>query len=118
AEPDLPAREIDPQEARRAMEEFADLVERELVARLHLPDVAGLALVVAPERDAERQLVGVRRPVDVRFEGARGERGIGGDAHGSCPRTLTRPARELSPRGCARATVRRPAIDNARAALV
>src|SRR5207247_10234660 len=45
AQRDLAAREVDPQEAARAPEEALDLLQPELVARRHLPDVAGLAAV-------------------------------------------------------------------------
>ena len=81
AQPGLAAREVHPEEARRLPEEGADLVEPQLVARRHLPDVAGLAPIVAPERQAEGELVGMARPPEVRFEGAGGEGGVGRDAH-------------------------------------
>ncbi len=81
AQRDLAAREIDPQEAARAREEAADLVERELVARRHLPDVAGRAAVVAPEGDAEGELEGEVEAPEVRPESGLGEGGVGRETH-------------------------------------
>src|SRR5262249_40113029 len=71
---DFPAGEVDPEEPVRLREEAPDLVERELVARLHLPDVAGLALVVAPERDAEGEFEREIEAAHVGLGGAARER--------------------------------------------
>src|SRR5262249_1482311 len=87
----LAAREVGPEEATRAVEEAADLVERQLVARLHLPDVARLAAVVAPERQAERQLEREVEAAEVGLQRGLRERCVGSESHHR-ELTRTRPA--------------------------
>ena len=49
--------QVDPEEVARFPEEGLDLLKAHLVPRLHFPDVAGLALVVAPEGGCICELV-------------------------------------------------------------
>src|SRR5439155_7298652 len=77
----LAAREIDPEEPTRALEEAPDLLQGQLVARRELPDVAGLAAVVTPEGDRERELEGEGETADVRLERRPGERRVRGEPH-------------------------------------
>src|SRR4029453_15066372 len=72
----LAAGEVDPEQTGRLPEEALDLVEPQLVARLHLPDVEGLAAVVAPEGDAERELEGKVEAAQVGTGGSARERRI------------------------------------------
>ena len=56
AKEDLAAGEIDPVDVRVLPHERDDLVRRQLVGRLALPDVARLALVLAPVGETQIQL--------------------------------------------------------------
>ena len=78
AQRDLSTRNVDPAETVGALEKAADFVESELILRLHLPDVAGLATIVAPEGDAEGELEREVQSPYVRSRGPGGQLGIGG----------------------------------------
>ena len=58
---DLAAGEIDPVDVRVLANERDDLVRRQLVGRLALPDVAGLALVLAPVGETQVEFEGSGR---------------------------------------------------------
>ena len=63
AQEDLAAGQVDPVDVRVLAHECDDLRRRQLVGRLALPDVAGLAPVLTPVGQAEVQLQRRRRPV-------------------------------------------------------
>jgi hypothetical protein len=65
SQPYLPAGEIDPIKPIRLSEKRIDLVQCQLVFGFALPDVASLALIVAPVRHAERELVWEPKPAEI-----------------------------------------------------
>ena len=70
---DLAAGEIDPVDVRVLSHERNDLAGRELVGRLPLPDVARLALVLAPVSETQIELERSRGPMCGRAQQRRAE---------------------------------------------